>query len=158
MNLLSARQKLVASNIANTDTPGYKTKDIDFRAEFAQQMQEQECGGPQTSGPQTIEPDGLPVKADGNNVSLDRESRMLAENWRGLGVLYVCPIRALLNNLDARLSRYCTLLGRRSALWHGDVAAGLKKAVLRDPPDCLLTTPESLEVMLVSQKTDAAAL
>jgi flagellar basal-body rod protein FlgB len=41
-------------------------------------MQGQECSGPQT--PQTIEPDGLPVKADGNNVSLDRESRMLAEN------------------------------------------------------------------------------
>jgi flagellar basal-body rod protein FlgB len=80
MNLLSTRQKLVASNIANADTPGYRTQDIDFRAEFAQQMQEQECGGPPTTGPQTIEPDGLPVKADGNNVSLDRESRMLAEN------------------------------------------------------------------------------
>ena len=77
MTLLSTRQKLVASNIANADTPGYKTQDIDFRAEFAQQMQGQECG-PQA--PQTIEPDGLPVKADGNNVSLDRESRMLAEN------------------------------------------------------------------------------
>ena len=51
-------------------------------------------------------------------------SRMLAEGWRGLGVLYVCPIKALLNNLDARLGRYCTLLGRRSALWHGDVATG----------------------------------
>jgi flagellar basal-body rod protein FlgB len=75
MTLLSTRQKLVASNIANADTPGYKTQDIDFRAEFAQQMQGQEC-----AGPQTIEPDGLPVKADGNNVSLDRESRMLAEN------------------------------------------------------------------------------
>jgi flagellar basal-body rod protein FlgB len=80
MSLLSTRQKLVASNIANADTPGYKTKDIDFRAEFAQQMQAQECGGPSTTGPQTIEPDGLQVKSDGNNVSLDRESRMLAEN------------------------------------------------------------------------------
>jgi ATP-dependent Lhr-like helicase len=85
-------------------------------------------------------------------------SRMLTEGWRGLSVLYVCPIKALLNNLDARLARYCTLLGRRSALWHGDVAAGPKKDILRDPPDCLLTTPESLEVMLVSQKSDAAAL
>ena len=75
MNLLSTRQKLVASNIANADTPGYHTQDIDFRAEFAQQMQGQE-----SMGPQTIEPDGLPVKADGNNVSLDRESRLLAEN------------------------------------------------------------------------------
>ncbi len=81
-------------------------------------------------------------------------SRMLSEGWRGLSVLYVCPIKALLNNLDARLNRYCTLLGRRSALWHGDIAAGRKKAILRDPPDCLLTTPESLEVMLVSSKID----
>ena len=34
MDLLSARQKVVASNIANADTPGYKTKDIDFQSEF----------------------------------------------------------------------------------------------------------------------------
>jgi ATP-dependent Lhr-like helicase len=85
-------------------------------------------------------------------------SRLLAEDWRGLSVLYVCPIKALLNNLDARLTRYCTLLGRRSALWHGDVPAGQKKAILRDPPECLLTTPESLEVMLVSPSIDARAL
>src|ERR1700683_2651153 len=34
MDLLSARQKLVASNIANADTPGYKTQDVDFQFEF----------------------------------------------------------------------------------------------------------------------------
>lgn len=85
-------------------------------------------------------------------------SRMLTGGWGGLSVLYVCPIKALLNNLDARLDRYCTLLGRRSALWHGDIVARRKKAVLRDPPDCLLTTPESLEVMLVSGGIDARAL
>ena len=34
MDLLSARQKLVASNIANADTPGYQTQDIDFQSEF----------------------------------------------------------------------------------------------------------------------------
>jgi len=81
-------------------------------------------------------------------------SRLLTEGWQGLSILYVCPIKALLNNLDARLARYCTLLGRRSALWHGDIPAGQKKAILRDPPECLLTTPESLEVMLVSSKID----
>ena len=85
-------------------------------------------------------------------------SRMLTEGWQGLSVLYVCPIKALLNNLDARLERYCSLLGRRSALWHGDIAAGRKKAILRDPPDCLLTTPESLEVMLVSGGIDERRL
>jgi ATP-dependent Lhr-like helicase len=81
-------------------------------------------------------------------------SRMLSEAWAGLSVLYVCPLRALLNNLDIRLQRYCRLLGRRSGLWHGDVKTSARRQILRDPPDCLLTTPESLEVMLVSQQVD----
>ncbi len=72
MDLLSARQKQVASNIANADTPGYKTKDIDFQFEFMSLVNGQQ--------PQTIEPDGLPVKSDGNNVNMDREARLLAEN------------------------------------------------------------------------------
>ena len=45
-------------------------------------------------------------------------SRMLADDWRGLSVIYVCPIKALLNNLEHRLSRYAGLLGRRASLWH----------------------------------------
>ncbi|HMD51016.1 MAG TPA: flagellar basal body protein [Bryobacteraceae bacterium] len=73
MNLLSARQKIVSSNIANADTPGYKTKDIDFQTELANQMQ-----GTQTPNP--IEVSGLKTKNDGNNVDIDRESRLLAEN------------------------------------------------------------------------------
>ncbi len=85
-------------------------------------------------------------------------SRMLSEGWTGLSVLYLCPIKALLNNLDLRLQRYCTLLGRRSALWHGDVKSSARKQILREPPDCLLTTPESLEVMLVSPNVDARSL
>lgn len=85
-------------------------------------------------------------------------SRMLSEGWSGLSVLYLCPIKALLNNLDIRLQRYCTLLGRRSSLWHGDVTTGSRRKILRDPPDVLLTTPESLEVMLVSPNVDARNL
>ena len=85
-------------------------------------------------------------------------SRMLSEGWSGLSVLYICPIKALLNNLDVRLQRYCTLLGRSSDLWHGDIKQSARKRVLREPPDCLLTTPESLEVMLVSKNVDARSL
>ena len=70
MDLLSARQNLVATNIANADTPGYHTQDIDFQSEF------QSAAG--ISRP--VEVDGLQIKNDGNNVSLDRESRLLAEN------------------------------------------------------------------------------
>ena len=71
MDLLSACQKLVASNVANADTPGYRTRDIDFQSEFLNAM-----GGP----PRVSEVNDLPVKNDGNNVSLDREARLLAEN------------------------------------------------------------------------------
>ena len=72
MDLLGKRQQLVAANIANADTPGFKTKDIDFQFEFMSQMN----GG----SPNVIEASGLPVKNDGNNVSLERESRLLSEN------------------------------------------------------------------------------
>jgi len=72
LDLLSVRQKLVASNIANADTPGYKTKDIDFQAEFRNRID----GG----SPVVSEVAGLKVKNDGNNVSVDREARLLAEN------------------------------------------------------------------------------
>jgi ATP-dependent Lhr-like helicase len=81
-------------------------------------------------------------------------SRMLTEKWTGLSVLYLCPIKALLNNLHSRLSRYCELVGRKCSLWHGDVGPSERKAILREAPDVLLTTPESLEAMLVSTRVD----
>ena len=71
MDLLSFRQKLVASNIANADTPGYRTRDLDFESEFRNV-----AGG----DPKITEVAALPVKNDGNDVSLDREARLLAEN------------------------------------------------------------------------------
>lgn len=81
-------------------------------------------------------------------------SQMLTEDWGGLSVLYVSPIRALLNNQEPRLHRYFELVGRRAACWHGDTGAGERRGVLADPPDCLLTTPESLEAILVSTRID----
>lgn len=85
-------------------------------------------------------------------------SEMLEGDWRGLTVLYVCPLRALLNDLHGRLERFAGLLGRRVGLWHGDVSRSARQAILNDPPDLLLTTPESLEAMLVSTKVDEADL
>lgn len=82
-------------------------------------------------------------------------SRMLEEDWRGLSILYVCPLRALLNNLAVRLGHYCGLLGRRADLWHGDVRDSARRRILEEPPDVLLITPESLEVILVSRRDQA---
>ncbi len=66
--------------------------------------------------------------------------------------LYVAPIKALLNNQADRLGLYTEMVGRDRFLWHGDVGPSKRKAFLRDPVDLLMTTPESLEVMLVSSK------
>jgi len=72
MTLLSTRQRVVASNIANADTPGYKTQDIDFQTEL------QNAASGMAPTPQPVA--GLTVKNDGNNVNLDREARLLSEN------------------------------------------------------------------------------
>ena len=79
-------------------------------------------------------------------------SLICGRNWSGLSVLYVCPLRALLNNLHERLEGYCRMLGRRCEVWHGDVGPSQRNRILSDPPDILLTTPESLEVMLISTR------
>jgi len=81
-------------------------------------------------------------------------SRMLFENWSGLSILYICPIKALLNNLHHRLSQYMRMVGRSSDTWHGDIIASKKNHMISDPPDCLLTTPESIESILISKRID----
>lgn len=81
-------------------------------------------------------------------------SRMVDEGWQGLSVIYVAPLKALLNNLLPRLEQYTGWLGRRVALWHGDIGDGERRRILSDPPDILLTTPESLEAMLVSRRVE----
>jgi ATP-dependent helicase Lhr and Lhr-like helicase len=81
-------------------------------------------------------------------------SRMLSEEWRGTTVLYICPIKALLNNLEARLSFLAGLLGRSVQLWHGDIGQGEKAKSERERPDVLLTTPESLEGILIGSRRD----
>jgi len=85
-------------------------------------------------------------------------SRMASEEWQGLSVLYICPLRALLNNLTPRIDGYCQWLGRNSAVWHGDIGQSQRQRILTDRPDILLTTPESLEAMLVSTKVDTRLL
>ncbi len=93
MTRLSRRQQVVASNIANIDTPGYKTKDVSFRLT----MQEVLSGdalplktrkpegdllqgwAPIAPEPEVFEASGLPMRIDHNNVDIDREMLKLSE-------------------------------------------------------------------------------
>ncbi len=78
MDLLSVRQKVTGTNIANADTPGYKTRDIHFDIELARALQGVDAAEP---GPLEVhQVGGLAVKNDGNDVSLDREMERLPES------------------------------------------------------------------------------
>jgi flagellar basal-body rod protein FlgB len=82
---LDTRQiQLTSTNMANIDTPGYRTAGMDFEAEMRQAMTgvDDETEGAALSGrvtPRIFAVDGLIVRPDGNNVSMDRESLNLAE-------------------------------------------------------------------------------
>lgn len=85
-------------------------------------------------------------------------SGCLTNQELGLRVLYICPTRALINNQEQRLGEYASMLGLGAFKWHGDVNAATKKKFLREPCEVLITTPESLEVMLVSGNVPTAKL
>ncbi|HZP64504.1 MAG TPA: flagellar biosynthesis protein FlgB [Terriglobales bacterium] len=83
LDVTTQRHKLVVSNMANIDTPGYQTKDIDFRGE----LQRAVFNGNAPLSP-VVRSVPLVERPDGNNVSLDREGLLLAETQMqfGLGV------------------------------------------------------------------------
>jgi flagellar basal-body rod protein FlgB len=72
LSYLTQRQEVIASNIANADTPGYQTRDVEMPADFSSLMQ--------AAGNSVVEAPWLPSRNDGNNVSIDREARLLSEN------------------------------------------------------------------------------
>jgi flagellar basal-body rod protein FlgB len=87
-----ARYKLIAANMANVDTPGYRTRDLDFRAELARAGAQAGSYGENLSytsysfspSSSSYTPVARPVRGllerpDGNNVSVERESLLLAD-------------------------------------------------------------------------------
>jgi len=76
LDLVALRHSLVSSNLANIDTPGYRTRDIDFRRELERTLEGGEAG---LFPARSREVRGLMERPDGNNVSLEREGLLLAE-------------------------------------------------------------------------------
>ncbi len=85
-------------------------------------------------------------------------SGMVTDQPDGVGALYIAPIKALLNNQAERLGLYTEMVGLRRQVWHGDTPENERRRFLKEPAELLMTTPESLEVMLVSQRVDAVKL
>ncbi|WP_298927242.1 flagellar basal body rod protein FlgB [uncultured Ramlibacter sp.] len=113
LNLLSQRQKVLAGNVANADTPGFKARDFDFSAALAQARGQgiapqvtstRHLGGPSASG-ETDEA-RLQYRAseqpslDGNTVDLDRERANFADN----AMRYEATLRFINNDVRTMLS------------------------------------------------------
>jgi ATP-dependent Lhr-like helicase len=81
-------------------------------------------------------------------VMLPLLSRILDEQLPPTSVLYIAPLRALLNDLAERIGSLARHLGLEVGVWHGDVAQRERARLAANRPDVLLTTPESLEMLL----------
>src|SRR5215467_13995237 len=79
-------------------------------------------------------------------------ARLIEHEPAGVGLLYIAPLRALLNNQAERLGTYTSMVGLRRFLWHGDIKDSQKRRFINEPTEVLMTTPESLEVMLLSPR------
>jgi flagellar basal-body rod protein FlgB len=76
LDLASDEMKLTAENMANVDTPGYKTQGFDFAQEFSRALG---ASGTTPAPVRAGNVDGLTARPDGNNVSMDREGMQLAK-------------------------------------------------------------------------------
>ena len=81
-----------------------------------------------------------------------------AASATGPQVIYLCPLKALINNLLHRLQQLAALVNREAFSWHGEVSQSKRQQFLKDPKAILLTTPESLQVMLSRPNIDPAEL
>lgn len=79
LKVLTDRQQMIVSNMANVDTPGYHTRDVNFHAAMRQAMDEGGAGDGVQLEPASLETAGLPARPDGNDVNVDRESLLLAQ-------------------------------------------------------------------------------
>lgn len=83
-----------------------------------------------------------------------------ATEWPGDGlrILYVSPLKALINDQYRRLETLCERLDFPLTRWHGDAPQGPKTRLLRSPAGVALITPESIEALLLRRPADAARL
>ncbi|APC47783.1 hypothetical protein BME96_06175 [Virgibacillus halodenitrificans] len=111
-----------------------------------------------------VQEDTIPAILSGNNVIIQAAtaggkteaaffpilSIINDEGLPPLSVIYISPIRALLNNQEYRLKGLGSLVGIDAFKWHGEVSTGDKRHFKRDPDHIVATTPESLEVLLMN--------
>ena len=81
-------------------------------------------------------------------LTMIRDSNV--EKYKGIKALYITPLRSLNNDVFRRIEKYSSCLGLRLEIRHGDTSAVKKKKMSDNPPDVLITTPETLGIILTN--------
>lgn len=85
-------------------------------------------------------------------------SQIYEDKPSSIGVLYIAPLKSLINDQFERLDELLDITDIRLTHWHGDVAMSHKKRLLENPSGILQITPESLEAMLINRSNDIPRL
>lgn len=85
-------------------------------------------------------------------------TRVAERKEKGFSVLYVSPLKALINDQFRRLDQLCERLEIETVRWHGNAPQSAKQRARRNPRGAVLITPESIEAMLVRRPGDAKAM
>lgn len=85
-------------------------------------------------------------------------STAAARQGHGVSILYVAPLKALINDQYRRLEGLCSDLELALTRWHGDAPQGPKSRLLKSPEGVVLITPESIEAMFVRRPASIEAL
>lgn len=78
-------------------------------------------------------------------------SELISKKSTPVSVIYVAPLKALINDLYLRINRWCEYFNLTAMKWHGDVNYSKRNSFIKNPTDFLFITPESLEVILLNQ-------
>ena len=79
---------------------------------------------------------------------------IIRNNLEPVSVIYISPLKALINDMNDRIEKWCDYFNLEVTKWHGDVPRTKKSAFIKNPTDILLITPESLEVIFMNKTSE----